>query len=188
VPQIVVASIADLDRLEQSIATSAAATAQRLFAQLEKAKDLAALARLKFEEAGCDPLDTTRVLNFVEQLNQSFTYLATVGGARWLLSEHVSNAPFRLNLGTAPGPDIVSADNDVVAEVFAATRPDSNDKLRKDVAKVRAFPAKYRYVFYLSPLDAAEEYDDVRVIRLDHSCLAQFSGPDRSRSSAVPRQ
>lgn len=41
-PQIVVASVADLDRLEQSIAASSGASAQRVFAQLEKAKNLAA--------------------------------------------------------------------------------------------------------------------------------------------------
>lgn len=83
-PQIEVASLDQLDRLEESIAKSAAATAHRLFEQLDKAKDLSALARLRFEEAGCDPLDTTRALNLVEQLNQSFTYIATLSGARWL--------------------------------------------------------------------------------------------------------
>lgn len=178
-PQIEVASLDQLDRLEESVAKSAAATAQRLFEQLEKAKDLSALARLRFEESGCDPLDTTRALNFVEQLNQSFTYIATLSGARWLFREHPLSAPFRLNLGTAPGPDILSADSDVVAEAFAATRPDSNDKLRKDVAKLRGVEAKYRYVFYLSPVNAAAQYEDVRVVRLDHACFAQLPAPSR---------
>lgn len=173
-PQVLIASRDDLDRLERSIAESATATAEHLFERLEKAKDLAELARLKFGEAGCDPLDMTRALNFVEQLNQSFTYLATIGGARWLLQHHASNVPFQLNLGTAPGPDIVSKDNEVIAEAFAVTRPGSNDKLRRDVAKVRAIPAKYRYVFYLSPTKAAmTEHNGVRVIRLDHNCLAE---------------
>lgn len=44
---------------------------------------------------------------------------------------------------------------------------------------LRGVEAKYRYVFYLSPVDAAAHYDDVRVVRVDHACFAQFPGPSR---------
>jgi len=41
----------------------------------------------------------------------------------------------------------------VGAETFAATSPDSNQKMRKDLEKLKAREdrCKYRYVFYTSP-------------------------------------
>ena len=166
-----ISNLDELNDLEKRVTGSAAATAERLSQQLLGAKDLSALASIKFDQTGCDPLDIKRPLNFVEQLNQSFTYLASIEGVRWLLEHHPANAPFHLNLGTVSGPDIVSADGEIVAETFAATHPDSNDKLRKDIAKVRLLPAKHRYVFYLSRSAVSAAPDDVTVIRLDHICL-----------------
>lgn len=167
-----IASVEDLDHLEKSVAAAAAATAEKLALQLTETHDLSALARLKFDQVGCDPLDITRALNFVEQLNQSFTYLASIEAARWLFQHHAAHAPFLLNLGTASGPDIVSADGEIAAETFAATHPHSNDKIRKDIAKVRRTPAKHRYVFYLSRSESTIHVEDVTVIQLDHACLA----------------
>jgi hypothetical protein len=46
----------------------------------------------------------------VEQLNQSFTYLASIAATAWLFEHHPENAPYILNLGTAPGSDIMSQD------------------------------------------------------------------------------
>ena len=120
---------------EAAIVSAAATTAAKLATKLQGADPLAALARLKFAQAGCDPLDLNRSLNFVEQLNQSFTSLASLEATRWLFERHPDRGPFHLNLGTAPGADIASADGAVAAEVFAATHPDSNDKLRKDVKR-----------------------------------------------------
>lgn len=166
-----ITSLAELDQLEKSIAESAAATAKKLSQQLADPGDLSTLARLRFEQAGCDPLDLKRALNLVEQLNQSFTYLASIEGAKWLLEHHPLHAPFHLNLGTSSGPDIVSADGEVAAETFAATHPDSNDKLRRDVDKVRATTAKHRYVFYLSPVETTRTSEDVAIIRLAHASM-----------------
>jgi len=39
----------------------------------------------------------------------------------------------------------------VAAEVFSATHPGSNQKLRKDIARVASDPARYRYVFFAAP-------------------------------------
>jgi hypothetical protein len=166
-----VASIDELNKLEDLVTTSAARTAERLAQQLLEASDLASLAKIRFDQTGCDPLDVDRALNFVEQLNQSFTYLASISAVRWLFEHHPNSAPFYLNLGTASGPDITSADGQVVAETFAATHPDSNDKLRKDIAKVRQATASHRYVFFLSRTGTTASHDDVRVIRLEHSSL-----------------
>jgi hypothetical protein len=65
-----------------------------LHKQLLNAKSgLEILALLKFTEAGRDPLEPTRALNLVEQLNQSFPYLASIGAALWLLTRHPDCAP-----------------------------------------------------------------------------------------------
>ena len=139
--------MADVASLEGTVAQSAVATLAALYQRHATHSGLPALALLKFDASGCDPLDEGRPLNFIEQLNQSFTYLATIEGVRWLLQHHPEHAPYHLNLGTAPGSDIVSEDGEVVAETFAATRPQSNRKLEKDIAKVGAVAAQYRYVF-----------------------------------------
>jgi hypothetical protein len=52
----------------------------------------------------------------------------------------------------AGGRDIESVAPDcVAAEVFSATRPTSNQKLKKDIARLSADPARHRYVFFASP-------------------------------------
>ena len=176
--QRLISSITELDRLEATIASAASATAGRLSDELKRPNALSVLARLKFSQAGCDPLDLERSLNFVEQLNQSFTYLASIEAARWLFQRHPENAPFQLNLGTAPGFDVASLDGAIAAEVFAATHPDSNDKLRKDVDKMRAAPAMHRYVFYLSPVAARVSSTDVTIVRLDHASIRDVLARD----------
>jgi hypothetical protein len=168
----VVSSLADIERLEHRVATSATETVSRLN-KLLAGPALSVLAAMKFEQSGCDPLDAARPLNLVEQLNQSFTYLATLEAAKWLMREHAAHAPFTLNLGTTPGSDIESTDKLVCAETFAATHPDSNDKLRNDLARLRASSATHRYVFYLSPrATRRSEVDGIRIVRLSHACLS----------------
>jgi len=166
---------AELDRLEALVSSAAAATVERMRDLFTKDQHLAVLALLKFTTSGCDPLNSDRPLNLVEQLNQSFTYLASIAGARWLLERHPTHAPFVLNLGTASGSDIVSEDGQVAAETFAATDPDSNDKLRKDVAKVAKSAAKHKYVFFLSPIPAKRtDVPGVTVVKLDHTTLSSI--------------
>jgi|ERR1041385_429204 hypothetical protein len=175
----IVRSVADLDRLEASVAASAEHTARRLCESPIQSAGLSLLAALKFAPFGCDPLDSTRPLNFVEQLNQTFTYLATIAATRWLLLHHPQNAPFVLNLGTRSGTDVSSQDGQIAAETFAATDPDSNDKLRKDLAKVAESEASIKYVFYLSPVPARRlAIPGVTVVRLEHTTLSALLLPE----------
>jgi len=110
------------------------------------------LGSLKFRKVGCDPLDSSRQLNLIEQLNQTFTYLASLLAVEYLLEKHPNAAPFALNLGTKAGYDIESnRDEGVVAEVFAAVNPNNNRKLKKDVEKVSYAKFKAKYVFFLCP-------------------------------------
>ena len=166
-------SLDDLAALENQVLASARQTLRTVRDRLMGDSEISALARLKFELAGCDPLDGQRSLNFVEQLNQTFTYLATIQGARWLLEHHAEHAPYLLNLGTASGFDICSVDGDVVAETFAVTHPDSNQKLAKDIAKVQRATGLHKFVFYLSPVEARSgPSDGVLVVRVKHPSLS----------------
>ena len=69
--QQIVGSLSDLDRLESAVIASAEATIGMLKELLNSTSAFNALALLKFGEIDRDPLDSTRPLNIVEQLNQS---------------------------------------------------------------------------------------------------------------------
>lgn len=100
------------------------------------------LKSLRFELVGHDPL-TGEPLNVVEQLNQTFTILVSLRAVEKLIEFHPDAGGFRLALGTSSGRDIESVVPDMVAaEVFSATRPSSNQKLKKDVARLSADPAQ----------------------------------------------
>lgn len=145
----------EIRELRAAILSAADLAVSKLKALLEDASSIGVFKRIRFHKVGCDPLDPSRPLNLVEQLNQTFTYLTTLEAAEWLLARHRRAAPFVLNLGTTGGPDIVSADKQVVAEVFAAVRPQNNGKLRKDINKVAKIPATYRYAFFACPNESA---------------------------------
>lgn len=110
------------------------------------------LYECKFHENGFDPLDHSKPLNFVEQLNQTFTYLASFKGAEFIFSKHVDVKSLTLNLGTSKGTDIETDDGGgVVAEVFASVKPSSNSKLQDDIQRICFKEAKHKYVFFISP-------------------------------------
>lgn len=104
--------------------------------------------KLRFEESGCDPLNSMRSLNFTEQLNQSFTYLVTLTALEKLFKKHTCD--FQVNLGTSPGFDIHSQDNTVFAEVFAVVSYRSNGKLKNDIKRLSEEKAEHKYVFFYS--------------------------------------
>ena len=107
---------------------------------------------MKIASVGCDPLDANSPLNLIEQLNQTFTYIASVRAAKILFAHHPEAAPFTLNLGNVAGFDIESKRNGgVAAEVFAAVNPSNNQKLAKDLKKMGTSSAQHRYVFFMCP-------------------------------------
>jgi hypothetical protein len=76
--QRLVRSLGDLQAIEQAVLASAQASLPKLEDLLARDGVLSALAALQFGEAGYDPLDSSRSLNLVGQLKQSFTYLASM--------------------------------------------------------------------------------------------------------------
>lgn len=139
----------------ESLLTNIRAAAEGALAHINQAASagaMSALWKMKFEPLGCDPIDGSSRLNLIEQLNQSFTYAATVLAIRRLFELHPEHGPYRLNLGTAAGFDIESANTEsVAAEVFAAVTPSNNQKLKKDLQKVSGAVAPHKYVFFMSP-------------------------------------
>ena len=161
----------ELAALAEQISESASSAVACLIHACATASPIEALGRIKFESLGYDPLGARR-LNLIEQVNQTFTYLATVEALRYLFRHHAEYGPFRIHLGTAAGYDISSLDNGIIAEVFAAVTPESNQKLKKDACKLSLAPADYRYVFCACPglplgeLACLRNYPGVRIVSL----------------------
>jgi len=145
---IEIANIEDLANLTSTVSSSMSQTTNQI-RDVETGLELFSL--MKFGGVGCDPLDLDRGLNIIEQINQAFTYLASFRATEILFGLHPEEAPFRLNLGTAPGSDIESISGTVAAEVFASVTPTNNQKLKKDIDKVAATAANYKYSFFMCP-------------------------------------
>ena len=145
-------STRELDELESQVIAAAKRTVDALRDLLSGAEPLHAFAQMKFELAGFHPTDD-RSLNLIEQINQTFTYLASAQATRWLFQHHPEAAAFRLNLGTAGGTDIESTDGSIAAETFASVDPTNNRKLDRGIDKVGCTSAEHKYVFYISPRD-----------------------------------
>lgn len=141
----------EADVLIVALSKSAEHAVEQLKELLQQNRALQALEEIKFRRIGCDPLDTDRPLNFMEQLNQTFTYLASAKAVKTLMALHPTLAPFTLNLGTAPGSDIESAHGELAAEVFSAVSTSSNSKLANDRQKVSQTSATIKYVFFMCP-------------------------------------
>jgi hypothetical protein len=150
---LIVRNVEDVERHLGIIKQSAARTCDLLVASKDVPLNL--LWRMKFEPMGRHPIED-RALNLVEQINQTWTFVAALEAARKLLKLH-ENEEFHL----APGAhaaldfDIVSTKAGqicICAEVFAAVRPQSNNKLANDLAKLERHPRiLHRYVFFMSP-------------------------------------
>jgi hypothetical protein len=146
------ASIEDVDELIATVTRSADATLARLAQPGGSSEGLRALWQLKFSSFGCDPLTVEVPLNLIEQINQTFTYLASARAVKLLLKLYPDLAPFTVNLGTSPGSDIKSDKaGGLAAEVFAAVNTSNNRKLIKDIAKVGQTTARLKYVFFMCP-------------------------------------
>lgn len=159
-----VRTIRTVDEIEELVA-EVTRSAERALADIAKSSaekhGLQALWSMKFAPVGCDPLNAESPLNLIEQINQTFTYLASAKAVRRLFELHPSLAPFTVNLGTSPGSDIESACGSLAAEVFAAVNTSNNRKLAKDREKVSQTNAQFKYVFFMCPGYAPGRHQDL---------------------------
>jgi len=151
--RIIISSLSDIDNKISELRRSALRTKEQLLVLAYHKDAISLLAHMKFEEVGCDPLDSKRQLNLIEQLHQTFTYLASFLATKYLLKKYPSAKPFTLNLGTSSGLDIRSSKcGGIGAEVFAAVNPKNNDKLIKDCRKISSqMGITHKYVFFMCP-------------------------------------
>jgi len=173
-------SASEVCDLRAKLFHAAVATHSELTAVLKSSTGLRTLMQLKYDKVGYDPLDSTRKLHLIEQLNQTFTYLASFQAALELFKLHTEIRSLKLNLGTESGADIETDDSGgIVAEVFATVNPANNRKLRLDVAKAAKSHAAHKYVFFLCPKfsgkrESVSGFDSVTVIALDWEGIQGF--------------
>lgn len=165
---ITVSDLREAKDLEQTVRAAMDQSVRELTGLCSERDSFAVFSKIKFGGVGCDPLNTKRQLNLIEQVNQSFTYLASFSGAAMLFEHHPDMGPFTLNLGTVAGSDIESQLGELAAEVFASVTPSNNQKLKKDIDKVAATSAATKYSFFMCPgfepgRQPALERDGVRV-------------------------
>ncbi len=151
--RIIISSLGDIENRKSELRQSALRTKEQLLALASSKDAIPLLADMKFKKVGCDPLESKRQLNLIEQLNQTFTYLASFLAAEYLLKKYPSAKPFILNLGTSNGLDVKSSKcGGIGAEVFAAVNPKNNDKLINDCRKISSQPGiTHKYVFFMCP-------------------------------------
>jgi hypothetical protein len=79
----IIHSEAELGPVTGQIVASASSAVACIVEICVAASPLDALRRIRFESVGFDPLGPTR-LNLIGQINQTFTYLATLEAVRYL--------------------------------------------------------------------------------------------------------
>ena len=148
----IIVTCKNLNTLIEQLEVTALKT-QSSIKKLASGKDaMTFLFECKFSQSGFNPLDSSIKLNLIEQLNQTFTYLASFKGAEYIFLHHKKVKSLTLNLGTASGTDIeTDEDGGVVAEVFASVNPSNKQKLKNDINRISMIDAKHRYVFFISP-------------------------------------
>ena len=152
-PKKIVNNLSDIEELRARVWNAARLTREELHTL--DANPLEALRELKFEQWGHQPWRGSkehRPMNFIEQLNQTFTVLVSLAAAERLMEWFPQCGGLRLNLGATRGRDIEGIiPNKVEAEVFAAVRPNNNGKVTKDIKRLEMSSASHRYVFFYAP-------------------------------------
>ncbi len=169
--KLIISSLQDAMKYRNQIIENSNQTSTKLCELLSVNNGFGSLKEIKFTKCGQDPLFDSS-LNFIEQVNQTFTYLVCLRAVEQLLILHPATS-FVVNFGTQSGFDICSMDGDIICECFAATSPKSNQKLEKDAHRVDSKDAKYKYViFYSSDKDlkyidkVSNKYNYVKIMSL----------------------
>jgi hypothetical protein len=178
----------DIDDLMKVIRSSAARAQNWLSVQTGDSLDF--FRQMKYEAVGFHPIED-RKINLVEQINQTWTFVAALAGARQLFKLHPNIGGFHL----APGAhasldlDIMSEVEGMVgAEAFAAVTPRNNQKLVGDMTKLALRSETYHLGDFCSALDAFghgswSKFYDVADIA-DEISLSRPFYPRRSSSAA----
>ena len=140
------ATLSDLQALQQQVLEQAERSVSELSLMCAPDKALHILKALKFERLISDPIFGEK-LNFIEYLNQLFTYLVCIYAGIDIMKRWPSTV-IVINFETQAGFDVASEDGAIVCECFAATSVKSNEKLKKDLQRVSSSGAQQRLVFF----------------------------------------
>lgn len=146
----------NLDEIQvrrDQIRAAAQVTRQALAEQLVW-NPMEAMFTLKFREFGRHHLEA-RPLNIIEQLNQSFTVMASLAAAEHLLDHYGDFGGLELNPGARSGRDIQShnpQDLAIEAEVFTCGRSDFRRKIMNDTRRFEGANADHCFVFFYCPI------------------------------------
>jgi len=131
--------------------------------------------QLRYEKLFTDPI-SKKPQNFVEILNQTYTYIITFKAILFLYEKNLvpSTETFEANIGNQTGVDLKSTNNLVVAEVFTAVTKYNNGKLTKDIIKVKKeakkinpFNPPAQYVFFYIPGIPSGEYTNWTITKTE---------------------
>ncbi len=92
----IVNNIEELEQLEQKIYESMDKTLSQISFEIASNYSQTLVSKIKFGGIGFAPLHSKRELNTIEQINQSFTYLASFYALEVLFTEYSELAPFKL--------------------------------------------------------------------------------------------
>jgi hypothetical protein len=164
----------EIDRLRQTVIVSAKQLKKEIN-ECGNLDEMELLSRLKFDRIGFDPGDEQTRMNPIEQINQSWTYLASLKALEKLRELHPEITTYRLNLGSTNGFDIEDVPEQphagyglrVAAEVYSAVSVTGNRKLTKDRNKLINSSARHRYVFFYVPTETAGRKQNRELNRTD---------------------
>ena len=127
-------------------------------------------AKLKFEQTAYLPYkksNNSPETNFIEFLNQLFTSLASLMADKYIKDKKGCEWQAEYSIGEKNGRDIIwNCNNEhIIAEVFAATKTSSNNKLKEDI-KALCSPKNnednviQRYVFFILAQNEFEKLEN----------------------------
>lgn len=171
----IISNVHEINEYEDKILKSTNISLTNIFQSIKKLTSLEILEQFKFKRCGVDPLFKIDQ-NFMEQINQTFTYLVCLEAIKILLDKH-EGVSFQVNFGARNGIDVSSIDKKIICECFASVSPDNNRKLLIDTERIKQEKANYKYVIFYSHIDKPEyvkkiknDYTDIEIIQLkrDH--------------------
>jgi len=122
------------------------------------------LLTLRFEKRFQGVDASARKTNVQELLNQATTTLVQLAGCAIIFERHPATIELELAWQETSGWDIRGETDDIVAECYSAVSRTSNKKHKDDLEKLKAAPARHRYLFYHSPRGLKINGDDGGVI------------------------
>lgn len=162
--RITITSSAQLRQMKKDVLEQAGKVADQLRTLFADSSPFDALAKLRFQRTVEDEVFNEK-MNFIEYLNQTFTYLVCLYAGQ-SLKETYPGKEIIINFGNQPGIDVFTSDESVACECFAATTVKSNGKLKAEVERLSKMQGyQYKYVFFYT--QSAEQ---------DRSFIEKLSG------------